>query len=63
MIISIERLDKAIEKIEAKIKDIPPDELVPDNKDYIKWERLLSGIKRYKESFIQLDKLMTEIGV
>lgn len=61
--ISLERLDKAIEKIEAKIKDIPPDELVPDNKDYVKWERLLQGFKRYKESFVNLDKLMNEIGV
>jgi hypothetical protein len=59
----IERIDKAIAKMESKIKGIPADEMVPDNPDYMKWDRLLDGFKRFRESVIKIDKMMIELGV
>lgn len=61
--ISLERIDKAIELCNKKIADIPPDELVPENRDYMKWEQLLKGLKSFRESFAKIDKLLTDVGV
>lgn len=61
--ISLERIDKAIKKCEDYIKDIPPDEIVPENISYMKWEMLLKGLRGYRDSFIKIDALLTELKV
>lgn len=58
-----DRIDKVISRIESKIEEIPKDERVPDNPDYMKWEKLLQGFKKFKESVTKIEQLITEIGV
>jgi hypothetical protein len=60
--ISIERIDKAINKLNAYIKGIPPDELRPDNIEYVKREQLIKALSSYRPVVAKLDKMLTELG-
>lgn len=61
--ISVERLTKAIQKLEARHEGVPIDERVAENRDYGKIVLLIETLKKYREQIARMDKMLTDLGV
>lgn len=61
--ITVERIDKAIELCNKKLEPLKEEECNPGNPFFMKWHMLCIGLKKFKESFGKIDELLTEVGV
>ncbi len=59
----IPRLDRAIEKLNKQLTDIPVDERVPDNRDYTRVATVLQSLRAFKLQIENMEKMLDRLGV
>lgn len=59
----VERVQKAIDKLERRHEGVPLDERVPQNRDYTKLVLVIESLKKQLIALEKLNKMLTELGV
>ncbi len=59
----IPRLDAAIKRLEERLKSIPLDERVPDNKDYVSIPPVLQSLRTFKATVVKMEEMLDRLGV
>lgn len=59
----IERLQKAIDKFEAREQSVPQDERAADNPDYTRLLNVIQALKNYKVMCEKIEAKLDQLGV
>ena len=60
---TFDRLDKAISRVERDIANIPIDQQTDENKVYTGLKDMLKMFQTFRRQIVRLDKLMVALGV